>query len=251
MEQGLKKSSGEGKTFLQVAYGKLRQKTTENGQRVTKDTPGAVLRKTQSGEESWAIEYDSITGTIENMYFKQDAQYGDSYEVTVRVVADLFQISFKDESGFWRSFMERLPNVNIKDVVKIGVYDFESGERRNVGTYLEQENNDKAEERQSKNGTVRHVLPSAYVKKDKDGNIKFMHGYPPSTGVEFKNKNERKKYFIDLYAFLAGEFNRFVAKADFNAPHEKTAGSGTGEGVPEYTAEYVPPVDDEMDGLPF
>ena len=246
MKEGLEKSTSEGRVFLQVAYGKLRQKTLENGQKVSSETPGAVMRKTQSGESSYALEHNSVTGIIENIYFKTNNKYKDSYEVIMRVVADTYQVSFRDETPFWGSFMERLPNIDLSKVVKIGVYDFQSdNDKRRSGTYIEQEDNPKAEARESKNG-IRYVIPSAYVKKVQ-GNIKFLYNYPPSTGVKWDDKNDRKKYFIDLYSFLNEQFKKFSENAKFTEPT-----SNTGNEAPFPVSEDdVEGETDMMGDLPF
>lgn len=183
------------KIFLSVAYGKLRQKQLENGQKVNENTTNAVKRESKSGE-SWALEYDFIEGVIQKMYFKEDKQYGNSFEIIISDVADMYQISFKEGDRTTVDFLCKLPNIKLNENVKIIVYDFTSKEGKSVkGTSILQN----------------EVKLLSYYSVKSEAGWNYLHGFPPSTGVNFKDSDELKIYQISVNRFLRNEFiNRFT-----------------------------------------
>jgi hypothetical protein len=188
--------SGSPKIFLQVSFGKIRQKSLENKQKVDASTPGAVRRETQSGSESWALEHDFLSGIIENIFYKEDAQYGNSFEVVISDVVDQYQLSFTEDSRYWFDFMKKLPNVDLKEKIKISAYDFVNKENKRVAGCGVEQNNQK--------------VASYYEVKGQDGKWKLLHGFPVSEGVDFKDKDEIKMYFIKVKKFLRNQFNDLI-----------------------------------------
>lgn len=183
---------GSERTFLSVGFGKLRQKTLSSKERVNELTNGAVKRETHQGKESWAIEYNYVSGIIESIKHKEDAQYGDSFEVTVADGPEKYQISFPDDSRFWFDFMKKLPNISLRKDVKISVYDFESKERKRiVGCSIEQDG---------------IKVKSFYDKQGDDGKWSSLYGYPSGKDVDWKDKDEVKVYNIRVKKFLYNEF---------------------------------------------
>lgn len=183
-------SNQSDRTYLSVGFGKIRQKNQSNGEKVTKDTPNAVKRTTQSGNESWAIEYDFCEGKIENIFYRQDENYGNSFEVVLSDVADEYQLSFKEDSRFWTDLMKKLPNIDLSERVKLFAYDFESKGKRYVGMSVEQ------------NG---QKIQSFYSKKVGDS-WKEANGFPSADGVDWKDKDELNIYLIKVRKFLRNEF---------------------------------------------
>jgi len=202
-------NTGSPKIYLTVGFGKIRQKTLENKQKVNKDTPGAAMRKLANDAESWALEHDFISGIIENIFYKEDKQYGNSFEVVIRDVTDLYQLSFSEDSRFCADFLKKLPNVNLSDQLKITAYDFVNQESKHVaGISIEQSGN---------------KITSFYDKKHEDKEKvtwELLHGFPKSEGVDFKDKDETKIYFIQVKKFLRSEFSRLFSDK-FNKPEPK------------------------------
>jgi hypothetical protein len=202
-------NSGTARIFLTVGFGKIRQKSLENKQRVDANTPNAVMRELANGGQSWALEHDYVSGVIENIFYKEDKQYGNSFEVVMRDGVELYQISFSEESRFCADFLKKLPNVNLSNELKITAYDFTNQEGKHVaGVSLEQD------------GTK---ITSFYDKKhEKDGKVtwELLHGFPKSEGVDFKDKDETKIYFIQVKKFLRSEFSRLFSDK-FNKPEPK------------------------------
>lgn len=193
---GLGSRSDGTKIFLQVSFGKIRQKSLENKQKVDASTPGAVRRETQSGSESWALEHDYISGIIENIFYKEDPQYGNSFEIVISDVVDEYQLSFAEDSRYWFDFMKKLPNVDLKNQVKISAYDFVNKEGKRVAGCGVEQNGQK--------------ITSYYEVKGKDGKWQLLHSFPVSEGVDFKDKDETKMYFIKVKKFLRKQFEDLI-----------------------------------------
>jgi hypothetical protein len=192
-------NTGTAKTYLSVGFGKIRQKQTENKQKVDANTPNAVKRETQSGAESWALEHDFVSGKIEKIFFKEDKEYGNSFEVVISDAVDIYQLSFTEESRFWFDFAKKLPNIDLSKEVKITAYDFEDKEskKRRAGISIEQ------------SGVK---INSFYDEKDGD-KYKLLHGFPNApTDMNWKDKDEVKVYFISVKKFLRSEFTRLFAE---------------------------------------
>ena len=225
---GLGTAKQENKIFLSVGFGKIRQKTLENGTKVNAETPNAKLRKTQSGLEVWALEYDNITGVIENIFYKEDANYGNSFEVSIRSGLDLYQLSFSDDSRFWFDLASRLPNVDFKQDVKIHTFDFVSKDgKRVVGLRVKQNEQD---------------VSNFYTKKENDKWVSIQ-GYPNSADVDWTDKDDIKLYTIKLKKYFKFEFNNRI----FPKFSEHTE-------VPEHEINNTPLPDayyNEQPDLPF
>jgi hypothetical protein len=191
---GLGSNSTTQRTYLSVGFGKIRQKQTNNKTKVDSQTPNAVMRKTQSGEESWALEHDFVTGVIEKIFYKEDEKYGNSFEVLIGDAIDNYSLGFTEDSRFWFDFMKKLPNIELSKEVKITIYDFEdkkTGKRR-AGVSVEQ--NDVK-------------ILSYYDKKNDKGEWELLHGYPSGKDIDFKDKDEVKMYFIKVKKYLRNQFN--------------------------------------------
>src|SRR3972149_4465391 len=115
----------QSRIFMTVSFGKFRQRATDNGQKVDENTKGAVKRTTQQGVDTWAIEYDNVSGYIQNIFYKSNegTKFPASFEVVLKDNDEILQISFGEDSRFWFGFMEVLPNIQLQYPVTINVYD--------------------------------------------------------------------------------------------------------------------------------
>jgi hypothetical protein len=188
-------SGNSPRVFLSVGFGKLRQKQLENKTKVDATTPNAVKRVTQSGGDSWALEYDFISGIIENIFFKEDHEYGDSFEVTIRDAADLYQISFPEDSRYCMEFLTKLPKLDLNKDVKIQVYDFTTKEgKRKSGVSVSQGD---------------EKIQSYYTNKIGENSYEAINGFPVApVDMNWKDKDDTKIYFISVKKFLRSEFKR-------------------------------------------
>lgn len=212
-----------GKIYLSVAFGKIRQKQTDDGKKVDENTPGAVKRQTQSGADSYAIEHDFVSGKIEKIFYKESTEYQNTFEVVISDGVENLQISFVEDSRFCFDFMKKLPNIDLSKEVKITAYDFNDRQtnKRKSGISIEQGG---------------QKITSYYEKKDENGKWTMLHGFPSPEGTDFKDKDETKIYFIKVKKFLKAQFEKlFAGKWSDNTP------------APE--ADETSP--DDGDGLPF
>lgn len=246
-------NTGTPKIYLTVGFGKIRQKSLENKTKVDANTPGAVKRLTKAGAESWAMEYDFIGGIIEGIFYKEDKEYGNSFEVTLSDGPDVYQLSFSEDSLFWTAFMERLPNIVLDRPIVIHVYDFEDKDRkRRAGLNVEQDNNANTTKKEKKSSEVVYNVNSAYrewVGVAPNGSMVFKNGFPSSKGVNFEDKEDQKIYFLQVKKFLRDQFKKMV----FNKPAQSSSASSSSPGaaydIP--SDNFVGAEGDGSDDLPF
>lgn len=231
----------QSRIFLTVGFGKLRQKTLATGQKVDENTPNAVKRVTQQGADTWALEFDFITGRIESIQYKDNSatKFENSFDVLLRDGIDHYQISFTEDSKFWFGFMELLPNVNFNDDLTITVFDYVNKEKvRKSGINIEQFNNKNTREVTFKDSTI-HPFIKSFYKDYQDNQWKFLNGYPaPSNSMNWKDKDDVKSYFISVKKFLRAEFARLIA-GKFSKAEEKhenlPSEQNISENIPEGT----------------
>jgi len=68
----------------------------------------------------------------------------------------------------------------------------------------------------------------------------LLHGFPTGEGVDFKDKDEIKMYFIKVKKFLRGEFVRLFGEKWKESAHKEDA-----------TETPLTPGIDDSDDLPF
>ena len=183
----------EGRNYLSIGFGKIRQKQLPNGQKVDETTAGATMRETDKGI-SYSIEYDKISGLIQDIHFKEDSQYGNSYEVMIYDNDERYQLSLKEDSRITMEFLKKLPNIDFKYEVELSPFDFTTKDnKRLVGITIKQ-NGEKIE--------------SFYSRKDGEKWI-TLNGYPePPANMDWKNKKQLQRYSLDVQEFLLNEFKK-------------------------------------------
>lgn len=242
---GLEQGSSVNTTFLSVSFGKIRQKKTDSGDVVTSETPGAKKRVTQSGNDSWAIEYDSVFGYIEKVTYKEDREYGNSYEVTMVDGADSFQLSIKEKGNFSQPFLSVLPNAILTQPLRISVWDYENKMgKKKIGLSIEQDNNPNANEFGGKN------IVANYYGKWEDDTFVPLHGFPSSKGVNWQDEDSRDEFNLKVRKFLKGEFrSKFEGKFN-SAPEPRTKDSIVNDAKDNSAGNSDLPWDNEPDQEP-
>ena len=123
------------KPFLSIIGGKFKQKVTE-------DTPGAVLREYELSDKTtgskWELSYKSVVGRIESIEFIE-GEYGENCNIEF----DEFIVSLKVPSDFFRSFSERLCGADVTKDVTLTPYDFtpkgETNSKRGMNVFQNDE----------------------------------------------------------------------------------------------------------------
>lgn len=169
----------EQKTYLTIAYGKLREKCKEG-------EPNAVWREFE-GKGSFAKEYQWIEGRIVKIYYKESKDYGNSYEVTIDDDVKKWNVSFKENSRYCQDFLVKLPNIDLSKFVRINPYELKDSEtgKDKHGTSVQQ------------NG---EKLKNFFSQKEGETWI-YRNGFPEPKKVKLSDK-EWKIYLIEIQCFL-------------------------------------------------
>jgi hypothetical protein len=239
------------RTFLSVGFGKFRQKDLANKQKVDENTKGAVKRVTKQGKDTYALEFDYITGVIDSIFYKDNTgtEFANSFEVVIKDDI-LYQISFQDDSKFWYGFMELLPNVVISEPLTITVFDYTNKEKkRKSGINIEQFNNKNTREVDFKDNQQHNLVISFYKEYTEQKTWKFLHGYPvPPKDINWQDKDDVKMYFMMVKKFLKSEFTRLYGEKLVNTS-KSVKEPASDLGVVEN--ELYPPMPGEQDDLPY
>jgi hypothetical protein len=212
------------KSYMKVAFGRFRQKQTEDGKKVDENTPGAIKREDQQGKPTWAIEFGWLSGKIENIYYKEGGEFEgkkmkNTFEVIIVDAMDKDQVSFAEDSREWFAFAKVLPNIMLDKEVKIKVYDYIAKDKSHKkGLVVEQNDNPNTTKRESKNYDSVFVVNSFYEKWNEDKTVTYLHGFPSGKDVNWKDEDERTIYLMQVKKFLKSEFNRLFPE-NFNQQH--------------------------------
>lgn len=113
-----------GRTYLSIVGGKIRNKVTE-------ETPGAVLRKYElpNGEkgEKWELVYDSWEGVVKGLRMNE-TEYGKFLEVEFEDAV----LSIHSDSRYFADFVKKLASADLKEAIEIKPYDFEDDNKKKV-----------------------------------------------------------------------------------------------------------------------
>lgn len=205
----------EPKTYLSITYGKFRQSST-------KDDEEAVSRMNKDDKEVWERVFDWIEGKITKIYYKEDDEFGNSFEVTIDDGAEKFNLSFKEDSRYCSDLLSKLPNIDLNQDVKLVPYDFQPKDSPSARKGLTiWQNNAKIE--------------NYFVNKEGDKFI-YKHGFPESDGK--MEKDDFKIYMIKVKKFL-----RTYTQQNIIPKMEHTFVSKLAEDIDEHN--------DDSDSLPF
>jgi hypothetical protein len=171
--------------YFTITGGKLRQKVEEG-------TPGAEIREyvDKEGNKKSVTElvFKSILGKITNVKI-EDTQIGRFVSVEIDGEGS---IQMNIESSFASDFMSKLKNLDLKEDVKFGPYDFESEGKRIKGLTIMQVSpvtKDWAK------------VPSYYY----DVETKKVKNGMPEAPTDRPDKDDWKIYFTTVRKFLTKE----------------------------------------------
>ncbi|MBF0553773.1 MAG: hypothetical protein HQK96_04365 [Nitrospirae bacterium] len=146
----------------------------------------------KSGLETWALEYDEISGIVVGLFYKEaDGDYSASYELLLKDGPDLFHLSLKDDDSITFSIIETLINVDKNKEVSIRPYDYEKDGKRKRGVNIKQ-------------GESR--VPSD-LREYNDGKWSYKNGYPVPEKDTFSNDKKRKLYSANVSIFMKEYFD--------------------------------------------
>jgi hypothetical protein len=209
------------KQYLSVGFGRIRKKCNP-------DDPKAIERMTQKGEKTYAIEYKSIEGVLEDITFRDDPQYGKSWSIHIRDIDQVFCVQIPEQSRYATDLLKKIPNLHRGMKYKFTPYDYEKNRKRKVGLAID-----------STTGKIESFYQKFTGNEAEGWKVENLHEYPTYDG-DPKDEDELKIYFTRTTKFL-----RIKAFAYLES-HEFTV-------IP--TEEISPEVEKEKesddDGLPF
>lgn len=103
------------KKFLSVVGGKISQK-------VTAETPNAVKRINKNGAEIWELQFGSVSGIIRDIKLKEDATYGNQYEITIQDADESYLLQIPQSGRLASSLLSRIPNMDRTGYVQIDTW---------------------------------------------------------------------------------------------------------------------------------
>ncbi len=188
-------NKGRDRTFLNISFGRIRQ-------RCKPDHPEAIGRELQSGEKTYAVEYTSVSGILEDIRFRDDPRYGKSWNLYITDGDEKFAIQVKEDTAFGSALLERIPNLVRNQFYLFAPYDFETQKgKRKRGLSIKDKSGEKI---------------SSYYKKftereDGGWDVENLYGYPSYDG-DRKDKDELKIYFTRLLKFLRAEALKHIGQ---------------------------------------
>lgn len=128
-------NEGTNKTFIRISNGQIALS-------VNSDFPGATqVVNRETGRVTWVKYYKSIDGYLTKLENKQDHFDEKSYNwvLTIEDGDKTYELSIKERSGYGRSLMNSLPNVDFTKRITFSPYLKVDGSKKKATLYLSQE----------------------------------------------------------------------------------------------------------------
>lgn len=159
-------NEGTNATYIGISDGKI-------SLRVKESTPGAIqIVNKESGKVSWMKYYRSITGYLTGIVNKPDKFNDKAYNWHLTIVDgdDTYIMQVRERSGYGRSLMKSLPNVDFNEKITFSPYVKVVDDKKRGTLYLQQrgENVDWYFTQEHPNG-----LPELEKRIDARGNVTY------------------------------------------------------------------------------
>ena len=174
--------SNETYDYWGISYGKIRKRTTE-------DDPNAVKRTVENDDGTKKVVYElvnkGLSGIIEGVEIRK-GNFGSQLYIEISDGIDRFFLQVGWETPYSRTFLERLPGVDITKEVSIIPYSFEDKSNKRSGITLYQDG---------------VKIPNYYKEYNEDfTSSKHLHGYP--AGKDGMDSDDWKIVGIQQMKFL-------------------------------------------------
>lgn len=173
----------EDRTYLRIRYGRIVKP-------VPPGTEGAKMRKTNSGEVIYELTWESLSGILDNVTFRDDQRFGKSWNVFVRDDGRLFVLEIQEDSRYGTDFLKKLPNLHRGRFYTFKPFDFEKDNKRRVGISITDEIDQRVESYYQK-----------FKKVDDGWVVENINDYPTYDGNP-RDAEDLKMYFIRVTKFL-------------------------------------------------
>lgn len=196
----LQGSSKEGIIYLSIAEGKLRQKVNE-------ETEGAIKRSGEINGEKWVKyekAYNKVSGFLSKIEYQEHDQFGNSINIIIEDEVDgkpeIYQIQVSEDSRYFQTFAQVLPNIDFGGMIELKPYSFkEQGSEYTIMGITIYQDGEKVD-------NFYKVWDS---KKEKST---YMNGLEKYDFSKCKTKKDKKILKIQLTAFLVEEVLKQAAK---------------------------------------
>jgi hypothetical protein len=177
---------------------------------------GAKMRTNKAGVQVWEELTRALMGKIRDVnVFENTFDNKKIKQLVIKLIPKdgwLYVINIPVQSRYYGSFLEKLPNILLKDSVEIAPYDFEDEKtkRKNQGITIKQ--ND--------------VKLQSYYKVKEGEKYVYINGFPPFPAEWNKlAEREKKNYFYDVDDFFTSELNKWRIKnaPDYEKEREQTS----------------------------
>lgn len=198
------------KIYVNVAFGKIRKKCEPSH-------PKAVERETQSGEKTYALEYNSLSGILSGISFKEGTEhkgkkFNNSWILFIDDQDEHFALQVNEQSRFGDSLLKRIPNMRKGEWYKIAPYQFtpQGEEKEKVGLSI------KTRDDKPVDDFYHQFIP----KEGGEGfTVKPLNGFPEYDGPK-NDKEEFKIYLTRARKFMRGLAMGYIKSAGFETPVE-------------------------------
>jgi len=187
---GLGQTSGL--MYLSIGFGRIRRTANEG-------TEGAVERALKSGKKTYAIEYNYVSGTLVDIKFKDDTEYGKSWTLIIKDGDKDYGVQISEESRYASDLLKCMPNLHKNQYYKFTPYDFENNGKRKKGLSIKNEHAERVEN-----------YYQDFNQVDGKWDIKNKYGFPVYEG-DSKDTDELKIYFMRATKFLREKALEHVA----------------------------------------
>ena len=196
---GLNEASN--KVFLRVSNGKI-CKT------VDQSTPGAQARETKKGDTIYELVWESLTGILDQINFRDHQEYGKSWILDIMDDDKTFALQIHEDSRYGIDILKKIPRLYHGKKYTIKPYEFEQNGKRKAGiSILEESSGEK----------IGSFYQEFTDKGDGTWDVKDLHDFPKFEGDK-KDKDDLKIYFVQLAKFLRGKALEHINKYFRQAP---------------------------------
>jgi hypothetical protein len=173
------------RNYLNISIGKIRKK-------VATGTPGALQRENKNKEVISELVYDSISGIIEYISFKDHPDFGKSWTVNVKDGDEAFGIKVSEGSRYGGDLLKKMPNLKYGKSYTFFPFDFnDQNGNRKTGLSIKDSNDNKID-------SYYHEFPKVNGKFT----VKYLNGHPAPQDFKNWDKEDWKVYFMQALKFM-------------------------------------------------
>jgi len=197
-------SNNSNTTYLRISGGKIWLKTNESN-------PQAVKRITKKGETVFEQPFTSLSGVISKMYINESIEYGDTLVLSVLAgEATRYSLPIPINSNTFKSFVNLLPNVNIKEPLTIS-------------TWIRSIENDKTLAGVSISQNGKKVPPYFKTFDKETSQFIYKGGYPKLDLDKKMSAAQRGVYNLKVIEFLTSYLhdNGYLHENDFDSNYQE------------------------------